>query len=119
MTAASAPLSELRYSVDNWDLLVRESERLHAELKHKTLLVDRAEQSLDLLTQRLDESLTESARLEREVQAARATVDTQNRTITGLTVRLTEERLNTSVLREHVAACTDWMRKRPRAGDSD
>ena len=72
-----------------------------------------------LVTQKLNEALTESARLEREVQALRATVNTHTRTITGLTVRLTEERLNTSVLREHITACTDWMRKRQRTADSD
>ena len=67
------------------------------------------------LTQKLNEALTECARLERELQASRATVEAHTRTIAELTVRLTEERLNTSVLREHIAACTDWM----RTADSD
>ena len=74
LTAASAPPSELRYSIDNWDLLIREVDRLQGEVKHKTLLADRVEQSKGLVTQKLNEALTESARLEREVQALRATV---------------------------------------------
>ena len=54
LTAASAPPSELRYSVDNWDLLIREVDRLQGEVKHKTLLADRVEQSKGLVTQKLN-----------------------------------------------------------------
>ena len=71
---ATIEIHQLRCSIDNWDLLIREVDRLQGEVKHKTLLADRVEQSKGLVTQKLNEALTESARLEREVQALRATV---------------------------------------------
>ena len=123
---ATIEINQLRCTIDNWDLLIHkvgrmqsDVDRLQGEIKHKTLLADRVEHSKGLVTQKLNESLTESARLERELEASRATVEANARTITALTVRLTEERLTASVLREHVAACTVWMRKRARAVDTD
>ena len=99
-----------KFSADNWDLLIREMERLQDVVKHKTLLADSIEHSKGIVTQKLNESLTESARLERELQASRATVEANARTITDLTAQLTEERLNASAMRVHLEACTALMR---------
>lgn len=104
----------LPFSEENWDLLVREAQRLQAEIEHQTLRKERGEQSTRDITQKLSETLTKIEHINKERQEIRAISDDHKRNIAALTAQIAKERLNRSAMRDTMEACTRMMERAGR-----